>query len=113
MTCIAGIEHDSSAQAGGRHVGSRCQPNPMPAKAPDNMIATLAAWRIRLRETHSLWPWSKYTADVTHGIAIVGEAGYVWKARTPAKLVAKVAKLAAREAVEHGEPSIQIEIKKP
>lgn len=89
--------------------------NPMPNKAPANVIASRermnsATWRIRLRETHSLWPWAKWKAGVTHGIAIVGEAGYMWKARTPAKLVAKVAKLAARHAVEYGQPAVQIEI---
>jgi hypothetical protein len=39
----------------------------------------------------------RWRAEVTHGAMIVGEVGHVWRALTPARLVAKVAKQAARD----------------
>ncbi len=99
--------------------------NPMPATPPPEVIATRgplppseirplsSTWRVVLKDTESVWPWSRREASVTCGVAIVGEAGYCWRSRTRAGLVAKVARSAARQAVEQGEATIHIEVVYP
>lgn len=70
----------------------------------------LRRWRVTVRATGALRPWARYRAKVTHGPAIVGEAGHVWQASSPARLAGKVAKHAGRHAVLFGDGHLDLDV---